>query len=140
MARVFVDANVFLYALGGTGPHRGACRDLLAATGDGIVDAVTSVEVLQEILYVRARRVNASDAAEAVLAAAELVGEVLPVTKEDVLLGARLCQRHERLGSRNAIHAAVMLNNKLHLVVSLDQDFDVLKEITRLGPGEALAK
>jgi hypothetical protein len=140
VARIFLDANVFLYAVGGASPHRGPCRDLLAAAGDGRIDAVTSVEVLQEILYVRARRTNASDAAEAVLAAAELVGEVLPVTKEDVLLGCRLYEKHERLGSRDAIHAAVMQNNNLHLVASLDQDFDVLKEIRRLGPEEALAK
>jgi predicted nucleic acid-binding protein len=140
VARIFLDANVFLYALGGESPHRGPCRDLLTAAGDGAVDTVTSTEVLQEILHVRARRVSVRDAAEAVRAAAELVAEVLPVTKDDVLLACRLCEKQPALGGRDAIHAAVMKNNLLHVIASLDRDFDLLKEVRRVSPAEALAR
>ncbi len=140
MARIFLDANVFLYALGRESPHRGACRELLAAAGAGVIDAVTSTEVLQEILHVRARRVSVRDAAEAVRAAAELVSDVLPVTEDDVLLACRFYEKQARLEGRDAIHAAVMKNNMVHVIASLDQDFDLLREIKRVTPAEVLAK
>ncbi len=139
MARVFLDANVFLYAVGGEGPHRQPCRDLLQAVGDGGLEAVTNTEVLQEIVHVRARRLGIKDAVVAVRAASDLVREVLPVKREDVLEACKLLERHHGLGARDALHAAVMKNGSIHLLVSVDGDFDVLKEIRRLNPKDALA-
>ena len=139
MARVFLDANVFLYAVGGEGPHRQPCRDLLQAVGDGGLEAVTNTEVLQEILHVRARRLGIKDAVVAVRAANDLMREVLPVKREDVLEACKLLERHHGLGARDALHAAVMKNGSVHLLVSVDGDFDVLKEIRRLNPKDALA-
>lgn len=138
MTPVFLDANIFLYAVGGEGPHRKPCRDLLKAAGDGALDTVTNTEVLQEILHVRARRAQLKDATAAVRAAAALVRAVLPVTLEDVLLACDVLERHHGLGARDALHAAVMKNASMHLMASLDKDFDVLTEVKRLDPSQAL--
>jgi predicted nucleic acid-binding protein len=138
VARFFLDANIFLYAVGGDGPHREGSRDVLAATGEGRLDAVTSSEVLQEILHVRGRRVGTDDAIRAVRAAAELVAEVLPVTREDVLDACLIIERHPKLGARDALHAAVMKNAGLTLLISIDSDFDVIKTVKRFSPSEAL--
>jgi uncharacterized protein len=138
VARFFLDANIFLYAVGGESPHREGSRDLLAATGDGRLDAVTSSEVLQEILHVRSRRVSTDDAIRAVRAAAALVSEVLPVTSDDVLDACLLVQHHPKLGARDALHAAVMKNAGLKLLISIDSDFDVIKTVKRLSPSDAL--
>jgi predicted nucleic acid-binding protein len=139
VARVFLDANVFLYAVGGEGPYRQPCRDLLQAVGEGELEAVTNTEVLQEILHVRSRRLNVKDAVVAVRAASDLVREVLPVKREDVLEACKFLERHHGLGARDALHAAVMKNASVHLLVSVDHDFDVLREIKRLSPTDALA-
>lgn len=138
MATVFLDTNVFLYAIGGDSPYRASCRALLEQAGRGGIAAVTSSEVLQEILYVRARRAGNDDGSRAVQAAAGLVDEVLPVTREDVLQAAHLLAHFPRLGARDAVHAAVMVNAELSLLVSLDRDFDVLDQIKRLSPEQAL--
>jgi uncharacterized protein len=139
VAKVFLDANVFLYALGADSPHRAPCRDVLQAVGQGKLDGITSSEVLQEILHVRSRRVNAADAASAVRAAAELVAEVLPVTSHDVLDACTLLEVHASLGARDALHAAVMMNSQLHVLVSVDRDFDVISDLKRIEPAQALA-
>lgn len=139
MARLFLDANIFLYALGADSTDRGPCRDVLRAVGHGKLDGVTSSEVLQEILYVRARRVNVQDAANAVRAAADLVADVLPVTRDDVLEACRLAESHSGLGARDALHAAVMRNSEIHVLVSVDRDFDVVPELKRIEPSQALA-
>jgi predicted nucleic acid-binding protein len=139
VARLFLDANVFLYALGADGPHRAPCRDVLLAVGQGQLDGITSSEVLQEILHVRSRRVNVADAASAVRAAADLVAEVLPVTSQDVLEACSLLETHASLGARDALHAAVMRNSQVHVLVSVDRDFDVIPDLKRLDPVQALA-
>jgi uncharacterized protein len=139
VARVFLDANVFLYALGAESPHRAPCRDVLQAVGQGRLDGIASSEVLQEILHVRSRRVNVADAASAVRAAAELVAEVLPVTSEDVLEACSLLEAHASLGARAALHAAVMKTSQIHVLVSIDRDFDVIPDLKRIEPVQALA-
>lgn len=138
MARLFLDANVFLYAIGADSPHRGPCRDVLLAVGQGRLDGITSSEVLQEVLHVRSRRVSVADAAGAVRAAAELVAEVLPVSSLDVLEACNLLEEHSDLGARDALHAAVMKNSQVHLLVSVDRDFDVIPDLKRIDPAQAL--
>lgn len=139
MARLFLDANVFLYALGANSPHREPCRDVLDAVGQGKLDGITSSEVLQEILHVRSRRMSVADAASAVRAAADLVAEVLPVTSHDVIEACALLEAHTGLGARDALHAAVMKNSQLHVLVSVDRDFDVIPDLKRIEPAQALA-
>ena len=138
MARVFLDANIFLYAVGGDGPHRDSCRAVLAAVGEEIIEGVTSSEVLQEILHVRSRRLGLKDATSAVRAAAALVAAVLPVSHEDVLAACDLLDARPQLGARDALHVAVMVRAKILTIVSVDKDFDALKRVRRLGPKEAL--
>jgi len=139
VARLFLDANVFLYALGANSPHREPCRDVLDAVGQGKLDGITSSEVLQEILHVRSRRMSVADAASAVRAAADLVAEVLPVTSHDVIEACALLEAHTGLGARDALHAAVMKNSQLHVLVSVDRDFDVIPDLKRIEPAQALA-
>jgi predicted nucleic acid-binding protein len=139
VARLFVDANIFLYALGADSSYRTPCRDVLQAIGQGKLDGVISSEILQEILHVRSRRVSVADAASAVRAAAELVAEVLPVTSHDVLEACSLLEAHAGLGARDALHAAVMRNSQVHLVISVDRDFDAIPDLKRIEPAQALA-
>jgi len=135
---MFLDTNVFLYAIGAESPHREACRSLLLAVGEGRVDAVTSSEVLQEILHVRSRRVDMKDAISAVRAAAAMVAEVLPVTMEDVLSACKVLEKHPQMAARDALHVAVMKAARIHTLISVDKDFDALKEIDRVHPKDAL--
>lgn len=139
MARLFLDANVFLYALGADSPHRATCRDVLQAVGQGNLDGITSTEVLQEILHVRSRRMSEADATSAVRAAAALVAEVLPVTSHDVIEACSLLEAHAGLGARDALHAAVMKSSQVHLLVSSDRDFDAIPDLKRIEPVQALA-
>ncbi len=138
MARIFLDANIFLYAIGGDGPHREPSRAVLEAVGQGQLDGITSSEVLQEILHVRSRRVSVRDGASAVRAAAGLVAAVLPVSQEDVLEACRFLETHSTLGARDALHAAVMKNAGVSVLVSVDRDFDVLPTLKRVAPKDAL--
>jgi predicted nucleic acid-binding protein len=134
---VFLDTNVFLYAIGAESPHREPCRDALLAAGDGHLDAVTSSEVLQEILHVRTRRVNLRDGIKAARSAAAMVAEVLPVTGDDVLAACKILERYTQISARDALHVAVMKASHIQTLISVDKDFDAIKDIRRVDPKDA---
>jgi len=136
---MFLDTNIFLCAIGGDGPYREPCRQVLGAVGRGALDGVTSSEVLQEILHVRARRIDMKDATTAARCAAGIVADVLPISADDVLDACGLLDSHPNLGARDALHVAVMKNARIGLLVSVDRDFDVIKTLKRLDPTDALS-
>ncbi len=139
MKTLFLDANIFLYAIGAESPHREVCQQVLVAVGEGRLDGISDAEVLQELLHVRRRRLTAQHAAETVHEAISMLRQVLPVTGANVLRASRLLEAQERLSARDALHVAVMEAHGVHLLVSLDADFDGLPMLQRLTPSEALA-
>jgi predicted nucleic acid-binding protein len=49
--RVFFDATVFVYAVGGEHPLRRPCADLLTAVAHGQLTGETSALVVQEVVH-----------------------------------------------------------------------------------------
>jgi uncharacterized protein len=133
--RVFLDTNIFLYAAGGAHPERGLCASVLRRVAQGTLQATVNTEVIQEILYVLARRGRREDGLILARYVADLFPDLLPITREDVLGACDLLQRYPRLSVRDAIHAATVLRNGLSAIVSVDSDFDQISEIRRIAPG-----
>lgn len=135
--RTFVDTNVFLYAAGTAHPHRDPCARVLRRIADGVIEATINSEVLQEILYVLARRNRRGDGVTLARRVAELFPDLLPVGRAEVLQACELVHRYPRLPVRDAVHAATMLCNGIKRIVSVDSDFDQIREIRRVEPGAA---
>ncbi len=128
--RVFVDSNVPMYVAGRAHPLREPARRFLARVRAGEVEACTSTEVLQEILYryVALRRLDlARDVYDLFVS---LCPVVLPVTLADTDRAKDLLDG--RVGVRDAIHAAVMLNNDIKLIATFDSGFDDVDGIARV--------
>jgi uncharacterized protein len=136
--RVFLDTNVFLLAVGKDSPQRQACLDVLDAASRGDLEAVTSSEVLQEILHVRARRGSLDEALQLASEASQLVAETLPVRGDDVLSACTTLAKHAKIDVRDAIHVAVMKAGRIHTIISTDTDFDAIREIRRIDPKDAV--
>lgn len=99
------------------------------------IDVVTSVEVLQEILH-QYFSLHRPDLAETAYHSLEKGCEdILPVTKADLDRAFDLLKIHPDIRSRDAVHAAVMLNNGLTHILSTDAHFDHIAGITRVEPG-----
>jgi len=135
--RIFLDANVFLYAAGAAHPLKAVCGKLLDRVAHGSLNATTSVEVIQEILHVYSRRGSIPVAVALGVRSAMLFPDLLPITRENVMAACQWMVRHPGLSSRDAIHVATMLANSITRIVSTDTDFDRVKEIERIPP-EAL--
>lgn len=58
------------------------------------------------------------------------------VYAEDVILGAKMVDRHTTVSARNPIHTAVMQRLGIDRIISADSDFDRLEAIIRLDPAD----
>ena len=113
-----------MYLVGGPHPKKAEAQILverLAAAGQRLV---TSAEVLQEILH----RYTAIDRRSAIEPAMkfilDLVDEVFPIEKADVLRAAQITQSHASLSARDSVHIAVMERHGVQSILSFDADFD----------------
>ena len=137
MPTVFLDTNVFLYAIGAQHPLKAPSQRVLERVGDGELDAVTSTEVVQEILHVLIRRGLRATGLQLARHMIDPLGGLLPVTQADLSIACDLIDRYPALPVRDAVHAATMLNNGISAIVSADGHFDEVQEIRRFPLSES---
>lgn len=130
---IVLDTTILAYAVGGQHPLRAPCRRLLAAHGEGRIDATTTVEVIQEFAHVRARRRTRSDAVT--LARHYLSAfTVLVATADDLDRGLTLFEQHPALGAFDAVLAAVALERGAEALVSADRAFASVPDLPWVDP------
>ena len=131
---VFLDANVFLYAAGGSDPYREPCRRVLRTVDDGSLPSNTSVEVVQELLYVLWRRGLAEKGIRLARDVIALFPELLPQTRDDLSDACGLLSRNPGLTPRDAVHVATMRRHGIETILTADVHFDGIPGIRRVDP------
>ena len=124
-----------MYAAGRSHPFKRSSADFLRAVGRREIDAVSDVEVLQEILHrYRAVRRDADGFVvfESFATTVRLFHSVLPSRT----CGSPVRCSHATIpcGRVMRIHAAVMLRTGVRTIVSYDRHFDELSNIVRVTP------
>jgi predicted nucleic acid-binding protein len=134
--KYFLDTNIFMYAAGRQHSLKSPCVALLRRVAQEELEVVTNAEVLQEILYRYRALGETQRGLHLARLAVDQVGEdVLPVTLADMQLAFDLVARYgASIKSRDAVHAATMLNNGLTHLISADGHFDAIEGITRVEP------
>jgi uncharacterized protein len=130
---IVLDTTVLVYAVGVEHPLREPCRELVTAIGDGAVSATTTVEVVQELAHVRARRRDRRDATKVATDFARLLGPLLLVTEQHLHDGLDLWARHPRLGCFDAVLAAATISTG-GILVSADKAFGRIRGLTHRVP------
>jgi predicted nucleic acid-binding protein len=155
-ARVFIDANVFIYHFAGAS---GQCTDLLARCEAGRVRGFTSALVVAEICHrlmtieaVERKVVTSRNVVRKLAERTELVRqlfryqaaveavpsmgiEIGPLTESIIMQGLRLQQRYGLLTNDSLILSA-MLRNGIHILVSADRRFEAISEIDVAVPSD----
>jgi uncharacterized protein len=132
---VFVDSNVPMYVAGRDHPLRAPARRFLGRARAGEVEICTSTEVLQEILY-RYAALRRRDLAGAVYDLfVQVCPVVFPVTLADTDRARAVVGAERDIGVRDALHAAVMLNNGVTTIATFDDEFDHVAGVTRIEMG-----
>jgi len=118
---IFVDTNVWMYAVGRDHPLKPQARSFLAESIEGRQELVTSAEVLQELLhaYLPVGRLGALDAALALIAGS--VKEVWAMEPDDVNHARGLVEELPHLGARDLLHVASCRRRGVSQVKSFDR-------------------
>ena len=130
--KVFIDSNIPMYVAGREHPLREPSRRFLRRVRDGKVDACTSTEVLQEILYRYSSLGRLDLAAEVYDLFVEVCPVVLGVTLADTDRARDLVCGAIGPSTRDAVHAAVMLNNDIEWIATFDAGFDDIAGVRRM--------
>jgi hypothetical protein len=121
---IFIDSNIPMYLMGAAHPHKTEAQVILERLIAGGERLVTDAEVLQEILH----RYTAIEKREAIGPALQVtldvVDEVFPIEKSEVLRAAEIAQNRALLSARDAVHIAVMERHSIRSILSFDRDFD----------------
>ena len=91
---IFVDSNVFMYAVGRPHPLQPAARQFFLESLEGRVELVTSAEVLQELAHSYLPVGRLGDFDEALERIADFGITVWPLEQEDVELARILRERY----------------------------------------------
>jgi len=119
---IFVDSNVFIYAVGRAHPLRDEAQNFFLESSRKGKRLVTSAEVLQELLhvYLPVGRIETLDAA---LELATLgVDRVISIGAETVMHARHLVRVHPGLTSRNLLHLATCQMNKIKDLKTFDRN------------------
>lgn len=131
---VLVDANIMMYAAGAPSPQKDPSVRFLERVASGEIDAAIDAETLQEILH-RYRAIKRwADGRRVFDLTRQIVPTVIPITGELLDDARRLLDRYPRLMARDALHAAVVIGERLDAIYSYDRDFDGLHGVRRREP------
>jgi predicted nucleic acid-binding protein len=130
----FIDTAVIMYAAGGEHPLREPSRRILSRIGNGDLDGVISVEVIQEILHrfvsVRRTDVGEAQATEAL----DFFAPVLPITHALMRRVPDLARKYPLLDARDLVHVATCIHEGITEIISPDRGFDQVAEVRRIDP------
>jgi uncharacterized protein len=118
---IFVDTNVFMFAVGREHPLREEARRFFRDSLRRADALVTSAEVLQELLhaYLPVGRIETLDAALGLVEGR--VREVWSVESDDVRLARTLLERNPGLGARDLLHLACCRRRRVHTLQTYDR-------------------
>jgi len=129
--KIFVDSNIPMYVAGRHHANKEPARRFLERVRAGKVDACTSTEVLQEILYRYSAIGRRDDARTVYDAFVEICPVVFDVTLADTDQARDLLAGFPELSARDAVHAAVMVNHDVEWIATFDAGFDCMPNIRR---------
>lgn len=136
----FIDTAIIMYAAGGEHPLRDPSRRVLSRIGEGELDGVISVEVIQEILHrfvsVRRAEIGREQANEAM----DFFAPVLPITHALMRRVPDLALKYPSLDARDLVHVATCIHEGITEIVSPDRAFDIVAEVRRIDPTEFAAE
>lgn len=131
---ILVDANIIMYAAGAAHPRKAPSARLLERVARGEVSATIDAETLQEILH-RYRALKCwKDGRQVYDLARQVFPTVVPISVEILDRARALLDEHPQLMARDALHAAVVLHQRLDAICSYHRDFDGITSISRVEP------
>ena len=118
---IFVDTNVFMYAVGRDHLLRDPARAFFADAAHAGTPLVTSAEVLQELAHAYLARERRETLEAALALVSRSTTDVWPLESGDVMLALQLRERHPTLQARDLCHLASCRRRGVRAIKTFDQ-------------------
>ena len=137
MRRFLFDTTVFVYARGRPHRYREPCSAIVAEQVAGRLAGEAATGLIREYAHRRYRQTG--DRWDAVQMARDIAAmcPLHPASEADVLRALELFERHEGLGTTDAVFAAVALNRGIDAILTSDRGFDGIGGLERVDPLDA---
>ena len=118
---IFVDTNLFMYAVGRSHPLREPAQEFFVEANRNGTPLCTSAVVLHEMAhaYLPAARIGTLDSAMALIGRFQV--EVWPLEEEDVTLARQLHEQYSGLSPRDLCHLASCRRRGVSGIKTFDQ-------------------
>ncbi len=126
-----IDTNVIVYTVGSVHPLKEASERILSDIAAGTLAANLDVEALQEVLHLYSSRGERKKGFRTIEHLLMLFPNPFPIGREEIERARDLMMAHSFLGSRDAIHAAVVQTHDLEGIITADKVFDRIKGLKR---------
>lgn len=109
---------------------------VLGLIAEGALVGEASVDLVHEVVFVRARQLQ--DRRQAVALGREITEACIlhDVERRDLLGALELFGAHPRLDFRDAVYAATAINRGIERIISTDRDFDDVSQLQRIDPAD----
>ena len=123
---IFVDTNVFMYAVGFPHPRQGPSREFLAGSQRSGTPLCTSAEVVQELAHAYLPVGRLDTFSDALRLVEGLGVEVWPLEYDDVTLAVELHGQYPELSSRDLCHLASCRRRGVREIKTFDRNLDAV--------------
>ena len=135
--KYFLDSFTLIHAIDKNSRFHEECLNVVIKCAKGEIDAATSLETLEETLYILSKLTTCS-------IALGVISDLLKMSKikkyemnlsifEQAL---EIIETTPLKRPKDAINVATMLENKIRLIISEDKDYDKVQLIQRIHPKE----
>ena len=123
---IFVDTNVFMYAVGRPHPLRSRTCDFFNEAVLNSQPLCTSAEVLRELMHAYLPVGRTEAIADALSLIRRSGVEVWPLEEGDVELARELSEQHPTLGARGLCHLVSCRRRGVRVIMTLDEGLGVV--------------
>ena len=137
---IYFDTNIFIYLSKANSVYFLQVKNLIQYCLNSNIKIVTSVETIQEIIHFSINTKNLPFGFETANKTLDLVDELYILDRKTIENYLILVNKYKNRESRDFIHLASCLNQKVNTIITYDHGFKKFKEIKSLTPKEFLAK
>lgn len=140
MNSVYIDTNIFLYLSEKTSSFYLESVELIKYLKKNKTLILTSTETIQEVVYVALKMKKLTYGLKTIEKVFKIIDELLSINKKTISLYLDLVVEHQAIDSRDSLHVATCIENKIPIIITYDHGFKKFKEIKSLTPKEFLKK
>lgn len=134
--KYYLDTNIFLYSANPNDLHHKSCKRVLELIAKGELETLTSTLTFEEIIFYAQKSNNVQGGLKIckwMMLSRTTKADLSSQTIEEFF---GLVDKYPKIRSADLIHAATCVSNGVRVIISVDRDFDKIKEIRRIDPAD----